>query len=179
MMAMEKFDPFEDRLARDIRNALSRTLMKSLETLDLEPVKKKAEIFLNSSLSPSHSRYIDKRLSLYNEALSIIKTRKISDPARQALILWDLELFFEVHERLEGIWINSKGIQKKALQGLIRAAGVFVHLSRGNRKAGLSMAQKAINDLTQNRQALQWIEKLDLLIETLGKKDPSPVRLLL
>ena len=53
------------------------------------------------------------------------------DPRYQAIYLWNLELFFEMHELLETIWLKTPEPERSALKGLIRAAGVYYHFKRG------------------------------------------------
>ena len=56
---------------------------------------------------------------------------KADDYLAIAVILWDLDLFFEVHEILEPPWIKAQGDRKLLLQALIRAAGVYINLELG------------------------------------------------
>lgn len=43
-------------------------------------------------------------------------------------------LFFEAHETLEALWMETEGEDKDFYKGLIQCAVAFVHLERGNFK---------------------------------------------
>jgi hypothetical protein len=51
---------------------------------------------------------------------------------RQAGLLFDAGLYFEVHELLEPFWMRAEGPERPALQGLIQVAVGFHHLAGGN-----------------------------------------------
>jgi uncharacterized protein len=51
---------------------------------------------------------------------------------RQAALLFDGRLYFEVHELLEPYWLVATGRERETLQGLIQVAVGFHHLSNGN-----------------------------------------------
>lgn len=173
----EKFDPFEDRLSRDIRNALSEAFAQALTDLSMESVQRVAEEYFTKYLESWHRDYIHERLSRYEKALVIIKDEKISEVFARALILWDLELFFEVHEILEHAWLSSQGHEKLVLQAMIRAAGVYIHLPRGNRIGARKMASKAVDALIANRAHVPPLFDLELLLAKLQKLDPVPPKL--
>jgi len=177
-MVFTRFDPFEDRLARDIRNDLSRVFMKSLATGDMEPVRNAARNYLDQHVAPLYRDYILARLDLYEASLRAIKRRTAKEVVMQALVLWDKKLFFEVHELLEDTWHRAVDPERKVLQALIRAAGVYVHLERGNRKGAEKMAARAIEALTQYRDAVPPYVKLDVLLNSLLRLDPTPPLLL-
>ena len=147
-MEQELFDPFNDRLARDLRNALSEALTADLPSRRLERSRKVAAAFRVRSLSALHQRYLEQRLAAYQRALAIIRDRRLDHPFHQALVFWDEGLFFEVHEILEPSWYQAPpGPAKKALQGLIRAAGAYIHLAVGRRDSAAAIAVKAIEGL--------------------------------
>jgi hypothetical protein len=69
---------------------------------------------------------------------------------------WDAGLFFEVHELLEPVWLETPaGERREALQGLIMAGAALHHLSEGNlagargllRDAGRRLAAAALDEL--------------------------------
>ena len=78
----------------------------------------------------------------------------------QSEVLWNLQLYFEMHEILEDIWIKSDGARRKALQGLIRAAGMKIHADQGRHNAAKSMAEKSLTDLMEYRSALPEFPKV-------------------
>ena len=149
-----KFDPFNDRLARDIRNALSSALVVSLPSLT--KVKEASAALLNNArLLPHHEAYIHERLRRYQAVQETVKTHKVSGIVCPALAMWDEQLFFEVHECLEGEWYPAPpGDRKKALQALICAAGTFVHVEQGNKVGAAKMSARAINGFTEFGHAL-------------------------
>ena len=171
------FDPYEDRLARDIRNELSRSFMNSLDGTTMLPARETAERFLAMDIASSYHDYIEKRLITYEHAIRIIKEQKISDPLKQSLLLWDLNLFFEVHERLEGLWMHAPEPQRQALQGLIQAAGVFIHLAHGHETAAETMAAKALKKLLEHGKSLHEFAAAEKLIAALSHNNPVPPKL--
>ena len=157
------------RLARDIRNSLSKAFLKSLALHDPLILKRVADGFLGQQLSPPYQDYIKDRLARYEKARDTIIKHKIVGIVEQSQIFWELQLYYEMHEVLEDIWLESAGARRKALQGLIRAAGMKIHFERGNTRTAVSMAQKAIADIQENRSALPDFQELDNLLEEAGK----------
>jgi len=165
---MAQFDPFRDRLARDIRNNLSTALIKGLDQSEPDLMHAAAANFLTRDLAPRYRDYIRKRLRLYDVVFAEIDRARKTDIFSQALILWDIGLFFEVHERLETIWLQATGDQRLALQGMIRAAGTYVKWESGEYDAARKMAVKAATGLAAYRGALpQTVPNLDALITQL------------
>jgi len=167
---MAQFDPFQDRLARDIRNGLSTALIKGLDQSRPDLVHKAAAEFLARELTPLYRDYIRARLNHYDAVFAEIDRSGKTDIFSQALILWDMGLFFEVHERLETIWMQATGDQRLALQGMIRAAGTYIKWENGQYDAARKMAAKAATALTAYRAALpQPVPNIDALITQLRK----------
>jgi len=164
-----KFDPFSVRLARDIRNSLSKAFLKSLEKHDPVVFQENAEDFLNQQLAPPYREYIEDRLNRYDKALTKILKKNISEIVEQSEVLWDLQLYYEMHEILEGIWLESAGARRKALQGLIRAAGMKIHADQGRHKAARTMAAKLLTALMEYRNALPEFSKIDNVLEEARK----------
>ena len=176
-MTAQLFEPFQDRLSRDIRNELSAALPLALASHDLAPVRAVAARYLQQGLAAPYLAYIETRLAGYAEALSIISRAKIEDALNQALVLWDLGLFFEVHEILEQAWHGARGAEKEILQALIRAAGFYIKGEYGYFEAGAKMAARAVAGLEKNRQACTGFA-LETLLESLHNLDPIPPKLL-
>ena len=168
-MNPDTFDPFSGRLARDIRNSLSKAFLKSLALHEPLVLQRVADGFSGQQLSPPYQDYIDDRLARYAEAREAIIKHDIIGVVEQSQILWELKLYYEMHELLEGIWLESAGARRKALQGLIRAAGMKIHVERGNTGAAEKMAQKALTDLQENRAALADFQELDNLLAEAAK----------
>lgn len=177
-MSVTIFDPFEDRLSRDIRNTLSSVFMKTLEKEDMGPVNKAGETYLRMDIALFYHEYIHERLFRYEKCLRAIAEKKSDNVMFRALILWDQGLFFEVHELLEEAWYKATGNYRKVLQGLIRAAGVYVHLPRGNTKGAEKMAAKARQALYEYRKDVPEFVNLDKLLHSLEILDAHPPKLL-
>lgn len=172
-----KFDPFEDRLSRDVRNALSGAFAQAINDMSMRPVYDTSEIFFKKGIEDWHREYIEKRLSLYAKALRTIVDENNLAVLERALVLWDLALFFEVHEILEHAWFSAHGLDKLILQAMIRAAGVYIHLDHGNRKGAQKMAARAIETLAANREYVSRVFDTDLLLDKLRRLDPVPPKL--
>lgn len=173
-----EFNPFTDRLSRDIRNELSVSLPKAIEMRSLEPVQIVADRFLAGPLPAPHLQYINSRLQNYADALNRLPANT-DDYMSIAIILWDLQLFFEVHEILEPEWIEAQGDKKLLLQALIRAAGVYINLELGYRDRAAKIASKAIPVLIRFQQELQKDLNAEKLIAALQELAPIAPRICL
>jgi hypothetical protein len=69
----------------------------------------------------------------------------------QSAILFDAGLYFEVHERLEPLWLHASGIEREALQGLIQVAVGFHHLGNGNLAGARALLQDGAAKLFERR----------------------------
>ena len=176
-MATPSFEPFQDRLSRDIRNELSAALPQALAQNDLAPVRTVAERYLQQGVAAPYVAYIKARLAGYAKALATIARTDAKDALAKALVLWDLGLFFEVHEILEQAWLGAHGAEKAILQAMIRAAGFYIKGEYGYFEAGAKMAGRAAAALEKNRQACSGFD-LDRLLESLRNLDPIPPKLL-
>ena len=163
------FDPYSDRLARDIRNSLSSALVEELTAHGSDSLAAAAHGWLKKAPAPVYQTYIKDRLSMYHQAIEQIKAEQASDPRYQSIYLWNLGLFFEMHELLETIWLTSRDPERSALKGWIQAAGVCVHFQRGKEDAARSLAQRAARHLRTGRTRLDFIANIDQLIEALEK----------
>ena len=101
----------------------------------------------------------------------------MQNPLEQSFVLWDAELFFEVHEILEGLWMAAQGREKAALQGLIRAAGVYILMAGGSRQGVIKMASKAVQALEEYGNALSYFPSPQLLLTSLKNLDPTAPKL--
>ncbi|MFC1843369.1 DUF309 domain-containing protein [Thermodesulfobacteriota bacterium] len=174
---MKKFDPFNNRLARNIRNGLSKSFLEALIERNLSLCKKRADGFLEQDLEQIYQVYIRTRLEKYDEIFAVVEQGQIDDELQQAEILWEYELYFEMHELLEDIWKNAEGNKRKALQGLIRAAGMKIHAENGNFKAAAAMGRKAQTALQLYGKVLIRFHKLESILaeiqNTLANMDIS------
>ncbi|MFN2208009.1 MAG: DUF309 domain-containing protein, partial [Candidatus Promineifilaceae bacterium] len=115
-----------------------------------------------------YQTYIKHRLSLYRRAIGEIRAGHVEDPRHQAICLWNLGLFFEMHELLETIWQKTCEPERSALKGWIQAAGVYEHFHRGKVDAARRLARKAEMHLRKGRRFLGFISNLDQLIEAVA-----------
>jgi hypothetical protein len=171
------FDPFRDRLSRDIRNDLSRCFGKSLSGGSLSFVEDLSASLLKRDLHCCYRDYVERRLELYRLAFDRIQTCG-SDPILQGLILWDLRLFFEMHEVLEPVWHNSEAGRRMLLQSMIRAAGVYIKLEHGYYRQAAKLAEKACAVLEKHSGALRDYFIPEELIAALRSLNPTPPTLL-
>lgn len=171
------FEPFQDRLSRDIRNDLSTAFIKAVAALDPEPVRWTAAQYLEQAAGECYREYIEERLLRYEKALARFR-RGPSAVLWRAAVLWDLQLFFEVHELLEQAWLKAAGDEKLVFQAMIRAAGVYIKLEYGYREAALKMAGRALPVLAAHRTMLSPFFDPETLIRALIHPSLPPPRLL-
>jgi hypothetical protein len=167
------FDPFRSRLARDIRNNLSKAFLRALAENDISLFQKCGVDYLQQKPGSAYAQYVTSRLSRYQEAYEIIVKKELREILQQAAILWDLGLYFEMHELLEREWKEAEGDRRRALQGLIRAAGMKIHAENNNEKAAVNMGSKALQDLVLHHGELAGFIKLDVILadirQTIGR----------
>ena len=173
--APEKFDPFNDRLCRDIRNSLSDAFMVSLKQKDAgRRYLDLSQKWLNKELASVYKDYIQDRVQRYDRASQRFQQKRINNARIQAAVLWNDGLFFEVHDILEDIWHKTQGDERQAIQGLIKAAGVYVHLESDRLNSAERLALKSVRLLKEYEQALGFISNLNELISALEICDPVP-----
>jgi hypothetical protein len=153
--------------------------MKAIHSQDIGPSMTAARKYVSEDVEPFIIRYVDNRLTRYQTIITQIRSAHIPihDTFMIALLLWDQELFFEVHEWLERKWLDSKGAEKMVCQALIRAAGTYVHLEHGKYGAARKMASKAVAGLTRHRALVPLCLNVEVLIDKLNALDPAPPKL--
>ena len=176
-IAAGKFDPFSDRLSRDIRNTLSEAFIDALSRMEPSAYRDEAGIWRAKNPSEIYLEYIQNRLQSYDQVFKQIKVNQLVDPLLRSLVIWNNGLFFEFHDHLEGIWIQATGDKKQALKGLIKAAGAYIHNEYGRQEAVKSISVKSHNLIRQYSHCLTFIINLDVLIQKLIALDPIPPRL--
>ena len=72
-MNLKKFDPFNNRLARDIRNGLSKSFLGALVERDMSPYKRRAAEYLKQDLELVYQMYVETRLGKYDEVFVAIE----------------------------------------------------------------------------------------------------------
>jgi len=162
-MSSTHFDPFNIRLARDIRNTLSKSFLYAIDRKDAAIFQRCVEDYLLQEFDPVYEKYIKNRLKKYEEVFAIMAQEKLEDVLQQAGIFWNYGLYFEMHEFLEPVWKMAEGKRRKALQGLIRAAGMKIHAENNNLKAAASMGAKALVDLEKYGSELAGFAKLEVI----------------
>jgi len=172
------FQPFTDRLSRDIRNDLSESFAEALRLRSLAPSTEAAETYRNRNLPACYTDYITNRLQQYGDVLQKL-TASDTDPLYIGLLLWDAGLFFEVHEILEHAWMESDGEEKLFLQAMIRAAGVYIKLDAGYAAPAEKIPAKARPVLGRNKTRLSRYTDPDLLLKALKNISEPPPRLLI
>ncbi|CAB1055972.1 hypothetical protein D1BOALGB6SA_706 [Olavius sp. associated proteobacterium Delta 1] len=172
-----RFDPFNNRLSRNIRNTLAEIFVDALLQSDKSGYQRAAEQWLAQNLDHESTGYIQDRLKRYDRAFNQIKVNRIKDAKLQALIIWNHGLFFEVHEHLERIWHTTDGDEYQALKGLIQAAGVYIHLKFNHRAAAERLAIKSSDRIQKYSDCLPYISNLKLLLDKLKNLDPAPPQL--
>jgi hypothetical protein len=178
-MEGESFNPFEDRLSRDIRNDLSEGFAAAVEEANPAKLSAILENYRSQALAPAYTEYIDRRSVLYASALLAISQLE-PNPLTRATVLWDKKHFFEMHEILEHAWYSAEGAYQEMLQALIRAAGVYIKKEYGFFDAAARISAKALPVLRKNRDYLGKFMNIENLIESLAEnfETPSAISLL-
>ena len=170
------FDPFGDRISRDIRNALSEAFVAFWEgaAADYTAV---AAALRRRHRHPVYRAYIDRRLADYRSALAA--RRDWDDPGLldEMIVLWNRELFFEVHELLESHWHVARGARREVLKALIHAAGVYVHREAGRPEVAAKLGRRVRDRLDALRPHLTRIKNLDALCKALVNTQDRPPQL--
>jgi uncharacterized protein len=168
------FDPFNNRLARDIRNTLSDAFVEAVMKSDKSDYQNIGRKWLAGNLDAIYADYIENRLERYEQVFEKIISNGIDDAKIQMLVFWNEGLFFEVHDHLERLWQQNTGDERQAIKGLIQAAGVYVHLQFNRRQAAEKLAAKAMNRILKFAACLSFIDNLNLLVSKLQNLDIAP-----
>ncbi len=81
------------------------------------------------------------------------------DPLERARAAWDAGLFFEVHEIVEPVWLETRGPEREVLQGVIMAGAALHHLTRGN----LAGARGLLGDAARRLHEAPGEQRFDLV----------------
>ncbi len=174
---LSDFDPFNNRLSRDIRNTLAEAFVDALAQKQPSGYRMIAQHWLARQLAADYQNYIQHRLTCYDGVLNQIAACRLDEARLQALIIWNHGLFFEFHDHLERIWQQTSGDEHQALKGLIKAAGVYIHMEYGHRQAAESLARKSLKLILPYSRHLQFITNLHILLENLKNADSLPPQL--
>ena len=169
-----KFDPWTNRLSRDIRNTLSEAFIEAISRMEPALYYDEADIWRSKNPDDFYLEYIQDRLQRYDRVIEQIKACCLDEPLLQSLVIWNNGLFFEFHEHLEGLWMKATGDERQALKGMIKAAGVYAHHEYNHQPAIKSLSAKSYDLLRQYSHNLEFVENLDVLTRKLKNLDPNP-----
>jgi predicted metal-dependent hydrolase len=117
----------------------------------------------------SEWREIADKLTRFSTALQDWSPDTQDTPMRQALkkgaLLFNHQLFFEVHEVLEAQWMLANGKEKIFLQGLIQIAVALYHLQNRNLRGALLLFQDGIEKLAPHQPAFLGVDLSPFLTE--------------
>ena len=176
-MAPDKFDPFNDRLSRDIRNTLSEAFVEALVKLEPSGYRAAAQKWLTLKPAARYVNYIQDRLGRYDRLIERVSSTCLDDPLLQSLVIWNNGLFFEFHDHLERIWQQTGGDEHQALKGLIKAAGVYIHMEHNRQRAVESLSTKSFNLLRRYSSCLTFVTNLNVLMDKIKNLDPVSPKL--
>ena len=145
-----------------------------METGNSDKLDHKVLTAFGSSLLPVITETILKIDSLATRQALAHSRGNITDPIQQGMVLWNLGLFFEVHEVLEHVWYTAEGKMRQTLQALIRAAGVYIKREYGFNDSAERIAAKAIPVLEANRDILDGYFKTETLTDALKNPHSTP-----
>lgn len=170
------FDPFHNRLCRDIRNDLSVGFIASIRQKDPDRIAAEVNRYRAMDIEPFMAAYIDARFNKYQRVNSAVAASHIAveDIYPIACLMWNQSLFFEFHEWLEHTWHHAGEPERQMIQALIRSAGVYLLLEAGRKKGAHKMALKALAGLNEHRSLIPKLFEVDCLIDKLSVVDPVP-----
>ena len=167
------FDPFHDRVSRDIRNSLSEAFVEAWQG-GAAAYEATAQKLRQRHAQPAYRNYIDRRVANYRRADE--EHQKLGEPdlMEELIVLWNRKLFFEVHELLESHWLEARGERREVLKTLIQAAAVYVHREAGRLAAAEKMGRRVSGRLDDLRVHLGAIRNLDDLRKALADPQEPP-----
>ena len=68
---------------------------------------------------------------------------ELSDEYLRGIELFNEQRYFDCHETLEPLWLNSAGVRREFLQAIIQVAAALHQLQRGNRNGANSIYRRA------------------------------------
>jgi hypothetical protein len=134
---------------------------------------------LETAADPELLSYLQDRRRRYKDVFEHVQAYGIRDTLRQAIVIWNRKLFFEFHEQVEELWRKTKGRnQRRALQAMIMAAGVYEHLAYRNTPSAERLSRRAAALLVRHKSEIRFFKNIDDLVIALQRLDPDPPRLL-
>lgn len=171
-----RFNPFENRKSRDVRNDLGHALKDSVLLRSMEPFESAESSILKDFPLKCEAAHIDKYIKNRKKKLCNVLDRLNSSDlpydsfSNVCIVLWEEELYFEFHEWIEEKWLTKEGDERKALQALIQAAVVFEHLEYERIPQAQKVAKKAVTLFRQFRESFpkwvdtdEFVQKLEVL----------------
>jgi len=176
-MGKKDFDPFADRLSRDIRNTLCHTMVHDLQRGQRSEFMKQCRCWLQQDLPDAHRAYIEDSRRTFERLFEPCPLKDNANPLGLAVRLWNEGMFFEVHEVVEHLWHPATGPRKQALKGFVQAAGCYVHHRASHGKAANGLALKAAVNLRSAAMFFGEIANLEELIGSLENRSAEAPRL--
>ncbi|MCP3875250.1 MAG: DUF309 domain-containing protein [Desulfobacteraceae bacterium] len=171
------FDPFENRLCRDIRNTLGAGFIKAIQANNIKSFYSTIKPYQLKKTKNHINSYVHHRINCLKNTFDLMTRHHIQpdDFFSISIVLWNFELFFEFHEWMEKKWLTAHGNNKKAFQALILSAIVYEQLLYGRIIPAKKVAAKALMLFDQYKSHVPKPFNADLLISKLTELDaPAP-----
>ncbi len=173
-MTQTEFDPYSQRLARDIRNTMGHWFVHGLMDGDPDPAGLALARLEMKSLPQSHRQWVEGQMDIYRRFAENNPAAAQASPLDLGLDLWRWGLFFEAHEALERAWQSAEGDRRLAFKALVQAVGSCIHARRGAFGPAASLAAKAADGLARYGHSLPevaWLPRLARELENNGPID--------
>lgn len=151
--------PAENR--EDVLRILQHTPLLSWDIVD--------QVTLAPAFASEYAE-ITAKLKQYDAALAVWEhdrkapeTTALTTALRQGVLLFNYQLFFEVHEVLEARWVKETGEVRRFLQGLIQIAVAFHHVGNRNLRGALALLQDGLEKIAPHQPAFLGIELCDFI----------------
>lgn len=176
MTEPQDFDPYSQRLARDVRNTLGHSFVHGLMHDTPDPAHYALDQLKPNDLPQAHQRWIDSKVEQYRRFVRDFGSAKSNvPPLILGLDLWRAGLFFEAHEAIEEAWQSATGDRRLALKALVQAIGACIHARRGAAGPAASLAAKAAANLEQYGHSLAEVPWLTQLVARLRQPEPLEI----
>ena len=125
------------------------------------------QVTLASELGPDWSQ-VAAKLQRYGHALTGWQPRpelsELDLAVRKGVLLFNHQLFFEVHEVLEAQWIQEVDPERRFLQGLIQIAVAFYHLGNHNLGGAISLLDDGLDKIRPHAPAYLGLALSDFIV---------------
>ena len=99
-----------------------------------------------------------------NAPASVLPQPPLDPRLIEGVGLYNHQQFFQCHEVVESLWLDTTGPPKNFYKGVIQAAVAFYHWSRGNLPGALTLARSSVNYLKVYRPVYCQID-VDRFVE--------------